>query len=181
MVLSNTVIDDIKDRSSLLFDQAKDFDLLAEKIFSATGRTIGLTTLKRILGYIDDARHTNEYTLNTIALYLGYDSWDVYIKTKRIDSEWCYDDDSVYVHMLPVGTHVSVKYLNRKVDFCIEQYRNELVLKVIGVENSSLQIGDLLFVYKIRKGEILEAEKVIRGNALGNYKTNGEITSLKIE
>ena len=32
MILSNIVIDDLKDKSGLLFDQAKDFDMLAKLI-----------------------------------------------------------------------------------------------------------------------------------------------------
>ena len=44
----------------------------------------------------------------------------------------------------------------------------------------SLKINDLLFVYKIRKGEILEAEKVIRGDSIGNYKTHGEIINVEL-
>ena len=43
--------------------------------YKETDRTIGVTTMKRLLGYISDERNTNEYTLNTIAIYLGYPSW----------------------------------------------------------------------------------------------------------
>lgn len=28
------------------------------------------------------------YTLNTIAIYLGFDNWETYLKAKNIDSEW---------------------------------------------------------------------------------------------
>ena len=36
MILSNIVIDDLKDKSGLLFDQAKDFDMLAKLILDVT-------------------------------------------------------------------------------------------------------------------------------------------------
>ena len=75
MILSNIVIDDLKDKSGLLFDQAKDFDMLAKLILDVTQRSIGVTTLKRLMGYIDDDHRTNSYTLNTIALYLGFSTW----------------------------------------------------------------------------------------------------------
>ena len=72
MILSNSIIDDIKKKSGLLFDKAGDFDILSSVIGKETGRSIGVTTLKRLFNYIDDSRKASEYTLNTIALYLGY-------------------------------------------------------------------------------------------------------------
>ena len=53
-------------------------------------------------------------------------------------------------------------------------------LKVVSCENSSLHVNDLLLVYRIRKGEMLEAEKVIRGESIGNYKTHGEILNIEL-
>lgn len=47
MILSNIVIDDIKSKSGLLFDQTKDFEVLAKLILEVTQRSIGITTLKR--------------------------------------------------------------------------------------------------------------------------------------
>lgn len=44
-------------------------------IFNETGRTIGVTTLKRLFNYIDDNRKASDYTLNTISIYLGYVDW----------------------------------------------------------------------------------------------------------
>lgn len=48
MILNNAIIDDIKRNSGLLFDKAGDFGLLSTYIFKETGRTIGVTTLKRL-------------------------------------------------------------------------------------------------------------------------------------
>jgi hypothetical protein len=180
MVLNNSILDDLKERSGLLFDHSKDFGLLAEQIFQATGRTIGLTTLKRMLGYIDDARKTNEYTLNTIALYLGFESWSEYMKTKRINSEWGFSDESMYTDSLALGTKVMVRYLNREVTFVVSEYGGVKVMKVISAENSSLQVNDILFLHEVTVGEPLIAEKVIRGTSVGNYKTNGEVSIVKV-
>ena len=72
MTLNNIIIEKIKKRSKLLFDKAGDFDLLSMYVFNETGRTIGVTTLKRLFNYVDDDRKASDYTLNTIAIYLGY-------------------------------------------------------------------------------------------------------------
>ena len=63
MILNNQIQDMIKARSGLSFDKAKDYDTLCDYIFSATNRTIGVNTIKRLMGYIIDDRKTNEYTL----------------------------------------------------------------------------------------------------------------------
>lgn len=180
MILENSILEEIKQKANLSFDKAKDFSILSDIIFKETNRMIGVTSLKRLFGYINDDRNTNEYTLNTIAIFLGSDSWHDYLKLRRIDSEWDYNDDAIYVQRLDVGTKISVCYLNRKIQFVVEEIEGENVLVVISSENSSLQKGDIAYINKIEIGEILQAEKVIRGESSGTYKTNGKITSVEI-
>lgn len=180
MILNDTIIFDIKRKSGLLFDKAGDFDLLSTYIYKETGRTIGVTTLKRLFNYVKDARRTSEYTLNTIALYVGYQSWNAYVSSQKLDSEWGYDDESIYISALQVGTKMAIQYLDRNVIFEVDALGGHHVLKVISSQNSSLRKGDILFVCKIKKGNILEAEKVLRGSNVGNYRTNGEIKTVEI-
>lgn len=180
MILNDTIIDDIRRKSGLLFDKAGDFELLSTYVYKDTGRTIGVTTLKRLFGYINDSRKTSEYTLNTIALYMGYQTWNAYTSFNELDSEWGYDDDSIYISDLEIGTKLTVQYLNRVVGFEVCVIEGHHVLKVISSQNSSLCKGDILFVCKIKKGNILEAEKVLRGAEVGNYRTNGEIRIIEV-
>ena len=156
----------------------KDFEILGGLIFKETGRTIGVTTIKRLLGYIEDDRKTIPYTLNTIAMYLNYKSWEELCVAKRIDSDWDFEDDAIYIHSLEVGDEIEVAYLDRRVSFVVSETDGTKVLSVKSVENSSLRPGDILYVYKIQQGDIIQAEKVIRGTNVGNYKTNGEVTQI---
>ena len=64
--------EDISNKAGLLLDRAGDFESLSSNVYKETGRTIGIS----------------EYTLNTIAIYLGFDNWETYLKAKNIDSEW---------------------------------------------------------------------------------------------
>ena len=178
MILNSQIIQSIKAKSGLYFDKAKDFEILCGLIFKGTGRTIGVNTLKRLLGYIEDDRKTNPYTLNTIALYLNYASWEELCKAIRIDSDWDFEDEAIYIHSLDVGDEIDVAYLDRRVSFVVTEIDETKVLEVKSVENSSLRPGDILFVYKIQKGDIIEAEKVIRGSKTGNYKTNGDVSQI---
>lgn len=152
MILSNIVIDDLKDKSGLLFDQAKDFDMLAKLILDVTQRSIGVTTLKRLMGYIDDDHRTNSYTLNTIALYLGFSTWDDYLLARSVDSIWGFQDSAVYIHELELDSEVLVKYMDRTVKFKVVEHKEKKALMVIEAVNSSLQPNDLLYIHKIEKG-----------------------------
>ena len=48
-------------------------------------------------------------------------------------------------------------------------------------ENSSLKVNDILFVNSLQVGNIIEADKVIRGKNIGNYRTHGEISEMHVE
>ena len=169
------------DKSGVQLEKAKDFELLADVIYQTTKRSIGVTTLKRLFGTINDSRKTNEFTLNTIAIYLGYCSWNDYIATNSVDSKWNFPvDNTVFINELKENTTITINYLNREVTFIVQVLDNTKVLVVKSAKNSSLACGDVLFVHKIRKGERLEADKIIRGNNIGNYKTNSEIVSISI-
>lgn len=181
MILNNSIIEDLKERSGLMFDKAGDFELLSSLIFKDTGRQIGVTTLKRLFFYISDDRKASSYTLNTIAIYIGFKTWNEYISAKNIESDWAFPDETLYIHALEAGTQITIKYLNREVTFSVIEIDGSNVLKVVAVENGSLKIGDLVYAHRIRKGDKFEAEKVIRGKNVGNYKTNGEIALIDVK
>lgn len=180
MILNKQIITKIKDKSLLSFDKAKDFTILSSKIFEETKRSIGVTTIKRLLGYIDDSRKTNEYTLNTIALYLGYKNWNELCCSLRIDSDWNFEDDKVYVDDLEVGKEVFISYWDREVTFIVIKFHNKKALKVTKVLNSSLNEGDILLIQCLEIGKILEAKEVHRDNLIGNYRTNSELSEIHI-
>lgn len=54
----------------------KDCDALAIDITSKTKCQISSSTLKRLLGFNKTNGRPNQYTLDTIAIYLGYPSWN---------------------------------------------------------------------------------------------------------
>lgn len=71
------------------------------------------------MGYINDERKTNEYTLNTLALFLGFSTWASFKNSNNIDSEWNFVDDAVYIKSLDEGSLITIKYLDRVVDFTV--------------------------------------------------------------
>ena len=57
---------------------------------------------------------------------------------------------------------------------------NHQILAFSKAVNSSLLIGDIVFVHHLKVGENLVADKVFRNGLLGNYKTNGELSSVEV-
>lgn len=181
MVLEDSTIQEIKAKSGLEFNKVKDFVALSDLILKTTGRSIGVTTLKRLMGNITDTRNANPYTLDTIAQYLGFSSWNNYSDQACNNSLWNYADDTVYILALKAGQTLELQYLNRKLKLVVVTYEGQNALKVVTAKNSSLRQGDILLVHHIRKGEVLEAEQVIRGTNVGNYKTHGVVTALLLK
>lgn len=170
MVLNNQIIERLKEKSNLSLDKAKDFTILSASILDETKRYMGVTTIKRLLGYINDCRKTNEYTLNTIAIYLGCKSWNELCSSLRIDSDWNFEDEKVYVSDLEIGKLVSVIYWNREVTFEVIDFKG----------NKALKVDDILIIDCLEVGKILEAKEVYRDSLVGNYRTNNELSEINI-
>lgn len=181
MKLSKVTIEEIKEKSALKFEMVKDFVAFSEMIYKATGRRLGVTTLKRLFGNIEDERKPILYTLNTLAMYLGFSSWEEYNSKHLFDSDYDYEDDTVYISQLMLDTRIEVTYLNRVVTFRVIQHDAIKALRVEASVNSSLKVDDIVILYSLKEGTCIEATQVIRGKSLGNYKTHGEITSIKVE
>lgn len=160
-------------------EQAKDFDTLTICIFNSTKRRIGATTLKRLFGHIGDERNANAFTLNTIAQYLGYESWDSYLSVS-MNSEENFDDNSIYIDQLAIGQKVRITYLNRVVDFIVIASNGVKVLKVLFAQNSSLCKDDQLHIFRIKVGEILKAPSLVRNGRIGNYRTKGIVNKIEL-
>ena len=77
MKFSPYVTDLLKQKSNRDFRLPSDCEYLALDVESVTGEHIGVNTLKRLLGFIDDEREPRISTLDVIARYLGFDNWDV--------------------------------------------------------------------------------------------------------
>ena len=180
MVLNIQIINRLKEKAHLSFDKSKDFVFLSSSIFDETKRYMGVTTIKRLFGYIKDSRKANEYTLNTIAIYLGCKSWEDLCNSLRIDSDWQFEDDKVYVQDLELGQGLSVIYWDREVSFVVVEHLAKKALKVTKVLNSSLKVGDILMLECLEVGFRVEAKEVYSGSLIGNYRTNNELSEILI-
>lgn len=62
---------------------AKDCLSLSISIQEKTKRNISVSTLKRLFGIIESPYHPSKYTLDTLAVYLNFESWNELLKRRR--------------------------------------------------------------------------------------------------
>ena len=64
----------------------KDFDFLSEMIFDKIHQHISPTTLKRLWGYLSEPATPRISTLNLLAQFVDYDSWEAFCKEEDEES-----------------------------------------------------------------------------------------------
>ena len=82
-----------------------DFVALASAVQESTGRTIGLSTLKRLWGYIKDQTGTTYSTLSLLSRYTGYSDWDSFCRFASLitDEQESGFSDPVPQYLLTLG------------------------------------------------------------------------------
>lgn len=152
------------------FAVPNDCTVLALDIESKTGEHIGVNTIKRLLGFIDDEREPRVSTLNIIARYLGHDNWETLklVDNRTGNSDFNESQGALDTAQLQPGAMVEITY----------QPDRRLVIKKAGgneftvVEslNSKLLAGDRLRLEHIVKDFPLLVSEVIRdGASLGTF------------
>ena len=148
---------------------SSDCEYLALDIESVTGEHIGVNTLKRLLGFIDDEREPRPSTLDIIARYLDFENWDL-LKCfdDKSNSSFSATEDEIRTIDLFSGQRIKISYLP---DRLIElEYCGEGRFVVRESQNSKLQEGDELEIAHIVKGYPLLVSHVRRGGAdLGSF------------
>ena len=157
-----------------------DCEFLALDIESVTGEHIGVNTLKRLLGFIDDEREPRLSTLDIIACYLDFENWEsLTCFDDKSNSSFSAAEDEIRAIDLPQGQCIQISYLpDRLVEL---EYDGEERFKVLTSQNSKLQEGDELKITHIVKGYPLLVSHVWRGGAdLGAF-TAGKAQGIDFE
>lgn len=154
-----------------------DCERLALDIRLRLNETIGVTTIKRLMGFASDVAEPRKSTLDLLAHYAGYDCYDS--MTRDLcpggDSDFEKEPDIVVSRLSP-GTVIGFEYLpDRKVRL---RYIGEYEFEVLESENGSLQKGDIISVSSFMDNEPLIVGRVMRGGSdLGRY-TAGKVSGI---
>ena len=154
-----------------------DCERLALDIRLRLNETMGVTTIKRLMGFASDVAEPRKSTLDLLARYAGYDCYESMTRDlcPEGDSDFEKDPD-IKVSSLPPGSVVGFEYLpDRKIKL---RYLGNSEFEVIASENSSLREGDVITVSGFLENSPLVVSKVMReGSDLGRY-TAGKVSGI---
>lgn len=170
MKLSHNIRHMLSEQCGKEISNAAHCQILALDIESRTGEHIGLNTLKRLLGFIDDERQPRTSTLNIIARYLGYDSWAALSLVDSDKGNSSFNDDTVQVEAaaLHEGDMVEVTYHPGRQ--LVMRYNGNGTFLVQESVGSKLLAGDIVTLSHIVKGYPLLVSQVVRdGHSLGHF------------
>ena len=135
----------------------KDFEFLRERIYARQHILISRTTLMRIWGYVDEDVEPRKGTLDILAQYLGYQSWDDYNmnaqRSKEKQSSPVLNRRLSVAQALNYGDKVRLTWQPKRV--CDVEYLGDLNFRVVASENTRLHQGDLFQCSLIIEGEPL--------------------------
>lgn len=182
MLFSPEVINLLKAKSGLALNIPRDCERLSDLIKESTGRRISKSTLKRLLGFYSDQHAPMTYTLDAIANYLGFASWNMMEEELALQaSDFGIMEGQIEASHIEPGTQVKVSYRpSREILFT---YLGQEQFRVDAVSNSQkLQVGDVLIIQRFVQGYPLFATDVIRqGEHLGSYSSARTSGLLSIE
>ncbi len=171
MVLPEHIIKLIEKHCGRAVTRSADCEFIALDIESVTDEHIGVNTIKRLLGFINDERQPRKTTLDIIARYLGSNSWDEMMGrgNARISSAFIPGKRrEIMLRDLPVGKRVRFSYRPNRV--VVMEYRGENRFQVIESKNSKLLAGDLLtLTHIIHQYPLLVSEVIRDGQSLGAF------------
>lgn len=154
-----------------------DCEHLAAMIEQQTGERIGVTTLKRIFGFVDDVKSPRLSTLDILARYAGFKDYDSMTQSLLGEGDSDFEENGdIRSSELQPGDRIRFEYLP---DRCVRvRYLGEEKFVVEHSFGSRLKAGDLLKILGFAQGQPLKVQSVERnGKIIGRY-TAGKVSGL---
>ena len=147
---------------------------LRNDIESVTGESLALNTVKRLTGVLPCDSTPRATTLDIVARFLGYNSWNILMATIESHvSNFNVPEGFIDLPSLSVGQLVQIEWEpDRKI---IMRHEGNGKYTVVSALNSKLLEGDKLHLSQIAHGFPFLVREVIRaGNSLGPYTAASE-------
>lgn len=143
----------------------RDFDTLSSKIQERTHETLSATTLKRIWGYFDQPGKPRQFTLDTLARFLGYRSFSSFQEESADDEEQSnlVIGNRLSCDDLREGDLVKITWMPNRV--CICQYLGNGQFKVVEALHTKLCVGDTFCCYLFVDYEPLFLDNLVHDGA----------------
>lgn len=157
-------------------------EALAMAIREDTGQTLGTTTLKRMLGFVNARVSPRKSTLDIIAQYLGYPDYNLLIKDMSEDTDISdfRPEESLDSADLEEGERILVTYHPNRVLVLSYLGDNKYVVKES--RGSKLLKGDILMIAGFYVGfELLISDVEREGRHLGSYQAAKQGGLIRVE
>jgi len=140
-----------------------DFSLLSLEIEKSLNETISISTIKRLVGYVNDEHKPSITTLNLLARYVGYRNWDDLQVHMEDTTSGSLNEEIIQTSSLAIGDELEMKWLPDR--YCHVKYMGEHRFEVINVEGSKhLQVGDTFETLVMCLGQPVMATNHMHGS-----------------
>lgn len=127
-----------------------------------TGKTVGVSTLKRLTGYIDGLGIPRASTLDTLAQFAGYSNYETFklAYNKGLSSESGFISSQVLrTSELAAGTIIRLFWQPGRI--CVCRYQGNDTFEVLRSENTRLVAGTTFHCPMFVQGEVLFLDRVL--------------------
>lgn len=139
-----------------------DFNELLLSVYSVTGRSISLSTVKRVWGYVTYNSLPAQTTLTTLSQYTGFRDWEDFCNKNIKDSDSDFITDHPDFNNIQPGATVTLKWeLNKG---CTLRHTGSKRFTVIEAHNIKLRPGDELTAEFFSTGQPIYMKNIIRGD-----------------
>ena len=142
-----------------------EFNELSRQIEQKTGRSISLSSIKRIWGYVTYEGFPSLTTLNILAKYNGYKDWNAFLSSKtftRLNEDSGFFEESVVnpVDLNP-GDRLALSWGKDK--SCEIECILPMRFRVIKSKNIKLVPGDVFTLHTLCLGHPIYVSDIVRG------------------
>lgn len=176
-LLPDKIKDKIELSAGFQIRYPSDCERLAMEIRDKINETIGVTTLKRLFGFVSDVQAPRISTLDIIARFCDYEDYEGMKAIIAGSGDSGFEEEpDIVSSKLKVGTIVRFEYLpDRKIKLL---YLGNSRFRVMESENGSLEVNDIINVSSFNNNAPLIVSEVNRnGTNLGRY-TAGKVSGI---
>lgn len=182
MKIPEEILKIIHEQTGLFMNQPSDCEVLSLDIEQKLGVHLGVNTVKRLFGILDDGTLPRKSTLNILAQFLGEQDWSTMLK-KHIsqNSNFQKIDGELFTQDLENGIQILLGYTPDR-ELLIQKLEGTK-FQVISCKNSQLQVCDLLDIdYLIPEFPLIVKEVIREGKSLGRYTAGfkGGLSFIKV-
>lgn len=168
-MLPLSIIEMIRQKSGLDFSNPKDFEVLSAA-FPVSDR-LGVNTLKRLMGYAKSPIAPRKATLDALAHYLGFTSWETLNGIQPVESDWV--EKAFFADEIREGSSVETSWFPDRhlVLRCIGENRFLVTQSV----NGKLQQNDEVLIQSFRLQYPLQVLQVVRNGEIVRDAAGNEL------